>query len=295
MSKLNINSLLLPTKTISDTIDGDCKIIVNKNETLKNLDSSLNGCTVLIINSSNNKITIYNQENKKLLDIQKNNYRELIYNNGWITDNSSIENEGFKNILLDYCYPIGSLYWSSKSTNPKDLFGGVWKEIKDKFVWAKGDTDIIDATYGSKTKTLNVNNIPSHEHDYSFDLSHAHNLYVGAYGKSFYHNGGPQHPATYTWGTDESNKNPGNKVAVGDSSLSGASELEVKKWGGNQLGFTVPSSSNATTYGSNLATYVTNTEVTSCQVSSKTETTGNTAAFDIMPPYVVKYCWERTE
>ena len=39
--------------------------------------------------------------------------------------------EVMKATLLNFCYPIGSLYWSSKSTNPASLFGGTWVQIND--------------------------------------------------------------------------------------------------------------------------------------------------------------------
>ncbi|MCQ2242479.1 phage baseplate protein, partial [Treponema sp.] len=64
--------------------------------------------------------------------------------------------------MLDFVYPVGSLYWSSKSTDPGKLFGGTWTQIKDKFVWAKGDGDTINATGGAKTVTLTESMLPAH-------------------------------------------------------------------------------------------------------------------------------------
>lgn len=75
--------------------------------------------------------------------------------------------EVMKATLLNFCYPIGSLYWSSKSTDPSTLFGGTWTQIKDRFVWAKGDNDTVNATGGAKTVTLTVNQIPSHTHTFT--------------------------------------------------------------------------------------------------------------------------------
>lgn len=72
-----------------------------------------------------------------------------------------------KGALLDLIYPIGSIYWSSKSTNPASLFGGTWTQIKDKFVWAMGDGDTVNATGGAKTVTLEVANLPSHNHSFT--------------------------------------------------------------------------------------------------------------------------------
>lgn len=79
----------------------------------------------------------------------------------------NITNGTFKTALLNFCYPIGSLYWSSNSANPSTLFGGTWTQIKDRFVWAKGDNDTVNATGGAKTVTLEVANLPSHNHSFT--------------------------------------------------------------------------------------------------------------------------------
>ena len=54
-----------------------------------------------------------------------------------------------KSQLLDLVYPIGSLYMSMNETNPKDLFGGTWERIKDRFIYANGDSTSSGATGGS--------------------------------------------------------------------------------------------------------------------------------------------------
>ena len=61
-------------------------------------------------------------------------------------------------------HPIGSLYWSSDSTDPGTLFGGTWARIKDKFILAAGDTYSNGDTGGAATVTLTTNNMPSHSH-----------------------------------------------------------------------------------------------------------------------------------
>lgn len=54
-----------------------------------------------------------------------------------------------KEQLLDMVYPIGSLYMSMNKTDPKDLFGGTWERIKDRFIYANGDSTASGATGGS--------------------------------------------------------------------------------------------------------------------------------------------------
>lgn len=73
-------------------------------------------------------------------------------------------------------HPVGSLYWTSSNENPAITFGGgTWTQIKDKFVWAKGDSDTVNATGGAKTVTLEVDNLPSHNHSFTGG-SHTHSF-----------------------------------------------------------------------------------------------------------------------
>lgn len=39
-----------------------------------------------------------------------------------------------KTAMLNMVYPVGSLYWSSKATDPGTLFGGTWERVTDKFI-----------------------------------------------------------------------------------------------------------------------------------------------------------------
>ena len=84
-----------------------------------------------------------------------------------LTTNKSSDSSSTYFKLMKLIYPVGSIYWSGNSTNPSTLFGGTWTQIKDKFVWAKGDSDTLGATGGAKTVTLTVNNMPSHNHSFT--------------------------------------------------------------------------------------------------------------------------------
>ncbi len=61
-------------------------------------------------------------------------------------------------------HPIGSLYWSTQSTDPASLFGGMWTRVKDVFVLAAGDTYTAGATGGEPTHTLTEAEMPAHSH-----------------------------------------------------------------------------------------------------------------------------------
>ena len=56
-------------------------------------------------------------------------------------------------ILLDSIHPVGSVYISVDSTNPSQLFGGQWEQIKDTFLLACGDNYANGSQGGSSTNT----------------------------------------------------------------------------------------------------------------------------------------------
>lgn len=74
----------------------------------------------------------------------------------------------FKNLTIqENCmnpYPIGAIYMSVDSTNPSTLFGGIWEQIKDRFILGVGDTYSNGATGGEANHTLTVSEMPSHNH-----------------------------------------------------------------------------------------------------------------------------------
>lgn len=86
--------------------------------------------------------------------------------------------------ILDWVYPVGSLYWSKKSTSPTTLFGGTWTQIKDKFILAAGDSYGEGASGGSASVTLSVEQLPAHTHSAWTDAQggHQHTLGVDTHG-----------------------------------------------------------------------------------------------------------------
>lgn len=67
---------------------------------------------------------------------------------------------GQSGIDFDKIYPIGSIYMSVNSTNPKDLFGGSWEQLKDRFLLGCG-LKSNGATGGEENHTLTVGELPS--------------------------------------------------------------------------------------------------------------------------------------
>lgn len=66
---------------------------------------------------------------------------------------------------FDKIYPIGSIYISANSTNPHDLFGGTWEQLRDRFLLGCG-TKTNGTTGGEENHTLSINEMPSHNHFY---------------------------------------------------------------------------------------------------------------------------------
>lgn len=76
-------------------------------------------------------------------------------------------------------HPVGSLYWSTQSTDPASLFGGTWEQVKDRFVLAAGDSYAVGATGGEATHTLSISEMPTHSHSIRLNTEGADNGYGG--------------------------------------------------------------------------------------------------------------------
>ena len=63
---------------------------------------------------------------------------------------------------VDILHPVGSFYFSTKSTSPSSLFGGTWVQITNAVL--RGAAGV--GYGGSDTHTLTINEMPSHTHTY---------------------------------------------------------------------------------------------------------------------------------
>lgn len=154
-------------------------------------------------------------------------------------------------------YPVGSLYWSKKSTSPATLFGGTWTRIKDKFILAAGDSYAQGATGGSATVTLTTEQLPAHNHSAS-----SGNISLTGYAD------------ITSW----------NNAGFYSPSASGIVSRSLAY--GTSINF-AGSGDGGTKYN----------RISVDATHSHTITVNNTGsgnAHDNMPPYVTYYCWERT-
>lgn len=68
------------------------------------------------------------------------------------------------NYILDNVYPVGSIYMSVNSTNPKNLFGGTWEQIQGRFLFGMSSDYPAGSTGGEASHALTVAEMPKHSH-----------------------------------------------------------------------------------------------------------------------------------
>jgi len=204
---------------------------------------------------------------------------ELMIQNAVLTANAQV----LARAKLD-AHPVGSLYWSSDPTDPSILFGGTWVQIKDRFIWAKGDSDTVNATGGSKTVSLAVSNLPSHSHSFTPEgtISGGSYSFTGTTGTVNVSGGNHNHSLNLNRGNGSNDYNyiscqfnHDGSYKVGTDPISNSGNLSMS--GSFTPQGSVSVSSNPTFSGTRSAT----------------ENSGSGQSFSIMNPYVVKYCWER--
>lgn len=61
-------------------------------------------------------------------------------------------------------YPVGSYYCSSVSTDPHELFGGTWEQVKGRFIFACDSSHPAGTTGGEASHLLTVDELPQHTH-----------------------------------------------------------------------------------------------------------------------------------
>lgn len=199
----------------------------------------------------------------------------------YMTNIKYLKNEVDKLSAIDH-HPVGSLYFSSSSTDPSTLFGGTWERVKDKFIVAAGDSGTfapgrkagdLSAKFtprGSISSTsiaLSTANLPSHTH--SIPALSGTALSAGE------HTHGYSYPNW--WGTGTG----------GSASSNGCG------WEGYYDPF------NTTSDGTHTHSIKTNANTTggagSGSAFSHTHTfTGNEVTISLLPPYEAFYCWKRT-
>lgn len=101
----------------------------------------------------------------------------------WTPPSDGAVIESLLNLIFDRAHPVGSYYWSSDSTNPTNLFGGIWEQVTDTFILAAGTTYPAGSSGGEAEHTLIINEIPNHSGHLQKNNGHVTigntNMYLG--------------------------------------------------------------------------------------------------------------------
>ena len=160
--------------------------------------------------------------------------------------------------LLLSAYPVGSIYMSTVSTSPAELFGGTWTQIKDKFLLAAGSTYTAGATGGAATVTLTTSQLPSHTHTATAKGS-VTSTFTGT---------AASHTHSYAYYN--------GYYGVSSGSYANAKSTESLTTDSTSI---TPKGTVTSTFAGSSAT---------------TSSTGSGSAHNNMPPYLAVYAWKRT-
>jgi len=70
--------------------------------------------------------------------------------------------------MIDFFYPVGSIYTTSVSTfNPNTKWGGTWVKIEGRFLYGSNSTKAVGDTGGNEKVTIESRHLPDHTHPYS--------------------------------------------------------------------------------------------------------------------------------
>lgn len=258
----------LPVTETSTTtkVDANCTFdVTTAGVELTIADASFNGCKATVINSSDGDISVKGGVSglnglSRPVVIPSKEMMTFTFYSGWHSD-----------ILSQY--PKGQLVWFSIEIDPNVRFGGTWVQIKDKFILAAGDTYNADETGGNADTALTTANLPSHTHGLN---GHTH---------------------SFSAITGKMSDNSSGYTGVGDRNENGANRCTKPfsyKYHVNGNTRQFAPSTDADAYDLYMDISHTHTvSGTTVGASGSTTPTGSGTAFSNMPPYVVKYCWER--
>ena len=130
--------------------------------------------------------------------------------------------------LLNFIYPVGSIYMSVNNTSPATFIGGTWEQLKNRFLIGCGDTYAAGASGGSATHTLSVAEMPTHgNHLYApgdwigqgasggkYLNTDANMSSYGSSGRGWVLSSNEAYPAGYTTGSGQAHNNMPPYLAV---------------------------------------------------------------------------------
>lgn len=213
--------------------------------------------------------------------------------------------------VINWVYPVGSLYWSQVNTDPATLFPGTtWTQITDKFIYAAPSGTAAKTTGGTSSVTLSMANMPSHTHTMSGSTNSAT--------PSMYLSGSTNSAGSHWHYIDDIsmtgycnircrsntdwivNASSGVFSDSGITSGLSASPTMSSGNGGYQRlsfdgydGFNSGSTDSDGSHSHSLSNVSVNGGSHSHSINASIGSAGSGQAFNIMPPYETAYCWRR--
>ena len=212
--------------------------------------------------------------------------------------------------FIDLIYPVGSIYISVNSANPRTLFGGRWEQIKKTFLFAANDSSSNvnyhgGGTGGAETVTLTdaQSGLRSHTHEFTNPTTKTETVNSGGMSDHTNH--------THAAGsfTDKNKKEVTAafiRFNYGTVTSGGISEYRVATSSSGSC-YVLGSANSKVDYNggsSTTETAKTNIAHTHSVKIPKLETTGGavkkneadsaTKAHENMPPFLSVYMWKRT-
>lgn len=113
-------------------------------------------------------------------------------------------------VVTDLFYPVGSIYMNVNDINPNLVLGGTWERIEEVFLLASGSRYPNNTRGGSETVTLDISQMPSHNHSAVPHIGWGGGVYGAGSGKADLNNPGNLWPTDigYTGGSQPHNNMP---------------------------------------------------------------------------------------
>lgn len=216
-----------------------------------------------------------------------------------VSVDSIFTEEGGK--LVDYIYPVGSIYMSVNSTNPGTIFGGTWERFANGQVLVGVDTqetefNTVQKTGGNKTHTVTLKDVPAHTHS----IPKLSGTAASA--------GSHKHSDTFAVASAGSHSHRLKRTSGNQTDFSTLGEFTnrtdgkepVQQTGNYTWDVISPTTTSAGAHTHTLNGSVSSGGAHTHTVSTNTSTTGSTGSsvsinFNVLQPYITCYIWRRTK
>ena len=214
-----------------------------------------------------------------------------IENGGTGKDNLAAAKELFattKTEILDWVYPVGSVYISFNNQSPEGFLGGTWEQITDTFLLASGAKYLPGSSGGKGDFTISAAEIPLRSH------THTPGTYTGPnhrHGVGEYKMPSHTHPLYNSMIVYNNNSKGGQLSGTGNYQTNSLSQIHTDASGTKAItgasGYAGTGYLNGGNSGSAGAKAI--------QGNSSDTSLAATVTHVNMPPYITVYMWKRTQ